>query len=76
MCILKAFLNNIEYWGYKNTPKYEARKAEKNEIYKKCDFNLIELNDRDVQNIDDILPRLLLEYGVKFYGYLHSKVGN
>lgn len=57
----------IEYWGYENNEKYLARKAEKLEIYKKYDFNLIELNDKDVENMDDILPVLLLKYGVKSY---------
>nr|WP_201257971.1 hypothetical protein [Syntrophotalea acetylenica] len=57
----------IEYWGYENDQKYIARKAKKIEIYKKYGFNLIELQDKEVQNIDDILPRLLLKYGVQAY---------
>jgi len=57
----------IEYWGYDNDPKYIARKAKKIEIYKKYGFNLIELQDKEVQNIDDILPRLLLKFGVQAY---------
>ena len=57
----------IEYWGYENDAKYLARKKKKIEIYRKYDFNLIELNDQDVQNLDDVLPRLLLKYGVQAY---------
>lgn len=57
----------IEYWGYEDEPRYLARKQQKQEIYKKYDFNLIELNDQDVQNLDDILPRMLLKYGVQSY---------
>ena len=57
----------IEYWGLENDPKYLLRKEKKLEIYKKYGFNLIELNDEDVQNLDDILPRMLLKYGVKAY---------
>lgn len=57
----------IEYWGYENDQKYIARKAKKIEIYKKYGFNLIELQDKEVQNIDDVLPRLLLKYGVQAY---------
>ncbi|MFT6907158.1 MAG: hypothetical protein ACJAS1_003833 [Oleiphilaceae bacterium] len=57
----------IEYWGYENEAKYLARKKQKIEIYKKYGFNLIELQDSDVQNLDDILPRLLLKYGVQSY---------
>jgi hypothetical protein len=57
----------IEYWGYENDAKYLARKKAKQEIYAKYNFNLIELEDKDVQNLDDILPRLLLKHGVQSY---------
>jgi hypothetical protein len=57
----------IEYWGYENEPKYLARKKVKQELYKKYDFKLIELNDEDVLNLDDILPRMLLKFGVQTY---------
>lgn len=57
----------IEYWGYENEPKYLARKKKKIEIYKKYGFNLIELQDKEVQNLDDFLPRLLLKFGVQAY---------
>lgn len=57
----------IEYWGYENDPKYLARKRKKIELYNKYGFNLIELQDKEVQNLDDVLPRLLLKYGVQAY---------
>jgi hypothetical protein len=57
----------VEYWGYENDVKYLARKQKKIEIYKKYGFNLIELCDKEVQNLDDYLPRLLLKYGVQAY---------
>ena len=57
----------IEYWGYENDPKYLARKKIKLDLYQKYGFNLIELNDEQVQNLDDILPRLLLKFGVQAY---------
>lgn len=57
----------IEYWGYENDPKYLKRKEAKREIYEKYGFNLIELNDEHVQNLDDILPRLLLRHGIQAY---------
>ena len=57
----------IEYWGYENDSKYLHRKKIKQEIYKKYNINLIELVDKDVENLDDILPRLLLKYGVQTY---------
>ena len=57
----------IEFWGYENDSKYLHRKKIKQDIYKKYNLNLIELEDKDVQNLDDILPRLLLKYGVQTY---------
>ena len=57
----------IEYWGYENDSKYLHRKKEKIEIYDKYGFNLIELKDKDVQNLDDIMPRLLLKFGIQSY---------
>jgi hypothetical protein len=57
----------IEYWGLENDPKYAARKQEKLRIYHKYGFNLIELHDADIQNLDDILPKKLLMFGIKAY---------
>jgi hypothetical protein len=57
----------IEFWGYDNDEKYLARKQEKLAIYQKYNFNLIELTDQEVLNLDDILPRLLLKFGVQAY---------
>lgn len=57
----------IEFWGYENNERYLKRKKEKQEIYKKYGFNLIELTDDEVLNLDDVLPRFLLKYGVKAY---------
>ncbi|MDO8989199.1 MAG: hypothetical protein Q7U91_06160 [Sideroxyarcus sp.] len=57
----------LEFWGLENDPKYLARKKQKIEIYSKYGFNLIELSDKEVQNLDDHLPRLLLKYGVQAY---------
>ncbi|NOR72156.1 MAG: glycerol kinase, partial [Methylomarinum sp.] len=39
----------------------------KQAIYQKYNFNLIELTDEEVLNLDDILPRLLLKFGVQAY---------
>ncbi len=57
----------IDFWGLENDPKYAARKAQKKAIYEKYGFNLIELNDADVLNLDDMLPRHLLKFGVQAY---------
>ncbi len=55
----------IEYWGYENDPKYQARMAQKRAIYEKYNLSLIELTDKEVQNLDDVLPGLLMRFGVR-----------
>lgn len=57
----------IEFWGMEDDPKYSERKKIKIEIYKKYGFKLIELNDGDISNLDDHLPKKLLKYGIKVY---------
>ncbi|EMY60167.1 hypothetical protein LEP1GSC203_1064 [Leptospira terpstrae serovar Hualin str. LT 11-33 = ATCC 700639] len=57
----------IEFWGLEDDPKYNERKKIKQEIYKKYDFKLIELNDSDISNLDDHLPKKLLKFGIKVY---------
>jgi len=57
----------IEFWGMEDDPKYAERKKVKIEIYKKYDFKLIELNNSDISNLDDHLPKKLLKYGIKVY---------
>lgn len=57
----------IEFWGMENDPKYAERMKVKQSVYAKCGFNLIDLNDEDVHNLDDILPAKLLKYGVQAY---------
>ena len=55
----------IEYWGLENDPHYLERKKKKIEVYKNNKFHLIELNESDIQNLDDILPRKLLDFGMQ-----------
>ncbi|UUZ81326.1 hypothetical protein LJK88_42715 [Paenibacillus sp. P26] len=57
----------IEYWGLENDEKYLERKNIKLDIYNKYGFKLIELEDADIQNLDDILPRKLLKFGIQAY---------
>lgn len=54
----------IEYWGYENKPKYLERKEKKIALYEKYDLSLIELIDKDIQNLDDVLPKLLLKFDI------------
>jgi hypothetical protein len=51
----------LEYWGMENDGKYAARKAVKQELYRKYKLNLIELTDEHVKNLDDYLPKMLLK---------------
>lgn len=57
----------IEYWGMDNDPRYAERKHKKKEIYAKNEIQLIELDDADIQNLDDHLPKKLLKFGIKVY---------
>ncbi|MFN0222746.1 glycerol kinase [Paenibacillus sp. KR2-11] len=57
----------IEYWGLENDERYRERKKVKLDIYEKYGFKLIELEDADIQNLDDILPKKLLKFGIQAY---------
>jgi hypothetical protein len=54
----------IEYWGYEDNPEYAARKKVKQGLYQKYELNLIELSDKHIMNLDDYLPKMLLNFGV------------
>lgn len=55
----------IEYWGLEEKQQYAERKAIKLDIYKKYNYNLIELTEHEVESLDDHMPRLLLKYGIQ-----------
>lgn len=57
----------IEFWGMEENQKYSDRKKVEIEIYNKYDFKLIELNDNDILNLDDYLPKKLLKFNIKVY---------
>jgi len=57
----------IEFWGMESDPKYVERKKRKLELYQKYELKLIELNDSDILNLDDYLPKKLLKFGIKVY---------
>jgi len=57
----------IEFWGIENDPKYSERKRVKQAIYKKYKFKLIELTEEDISIIDDVLPKMLLKFGLQTY---------
>jgi hypothetical protein len=54
----------IEFWGIKDDPKYLERKKHKLEIYNSHKLNLIELDDKDLDNIDSILRKKFLKFDI------------
>ncbi len=55
----------IEYWGLEDQEKYLERKKIKKDIYAKYHLNLIELENKHIDNLDDFLPRMLLEFWIR-----------
>ena len=51
----------IEYWGL-GTPEYKNRRRRKEGIYAAHGFDMISLEDQDIAELDDRLPRKLLEF--------------
>jgi phage antirepressor YoqD-like protein len=54
----------IEFWGLEENEKYAVRKKEKLELYAKYGFNLIQLNNSDLENLDEVLEAKLRKYGI------------
>ena len=54
----------IEYWGLEENEKYAARKKIKQDIYYKYNFKLIELNDKDIENLDEKLAAKLRKHNI------------
>tara|TARA_B100000683_G_C12371414_1_gene507335 strand:- start:80 stop:946 length:867 start_codon:yes stop_codon:yes gene_type:complete len=54
----------IEFWGLEENEKYQARKKKKLEIYAAEGLQLIELNDKDIESLDDVFPRKLRHFGI------------
>ena len=55
----------LEYRGLEADPKYRDRKAAKQAIYTKHELRLIELGDVEIERLDDVLPRMLLRFGIE-----------
>jgi len=52
----------IEYWGLENDKQYAKRKAEKIALYDNNKFNRIDLNEKSIERLNDILPREIGKY--------------
>ena len=55
----------IEYWGLEDNPEYVERKNIKLKKYESEELNLIEIHDKEINNLDDILPKKLIKFGIK-----------
>jgi hypothetical protein len=53
------------FWGRESDPKYRERKAVKQAIYAKYELRLIELGDAEIERLDDVLPWMLLRFGIE-----------
>jgi hypothetical protein len=57
----------IEYWGQEKSPVDLQRKLARKEIYHAAKLKLIELNESDLDQLDDVMPKLLLQHDVDIY---------
>jgi hypothetical protein len=58
----------IEYWGLEDE-KYINRKKMKKSIYERNNMKLIELSDKDIENLDDIMPLKLRSHLPKNFSF-------
>jgi len=49
----------IEFWGLNEDEKYKQRKIIKQRLYKENNLKLLELHEKDVKRLGDIMPRKL-----------------
>ncbi|MEK6476859.1 glycerol kinase [Catalinimonas sp. 4WD22] len=54
----------IEYWGLEENQKYLDRKKKKLDLYAKYKFNLIELSESDIENLDEKLATKLRQHNI------------
>ncbi|MGC4096119.1 MAG: hypothetical protein QM706_03295 [Nitrospira sp.] len=57
----------IEFWGLENNQKYLERKNFKIGIYNKHKFNLIELVEKDIEDLEEVLTQKLLRYRIQIH---------
>ena len=54
----------VEYWWLEDW-EYNERKNIKKEVYKKYNLNLIEIENKHIDNLADYLPKMLLAFWIK-----------
>lgn len=55
----------IEYWGSGGDARYLAEKMQKKELYQRYGLTLIELEEKDLTDLDETLSRRLLKLGLE-----------
>ena len=55
----------IEFWGKEEDAAYARRMREKQEIYQRNNLKLISLTDAELYRLDDHMPRLLRDFGIR-----------
>ncbi len=55
----------IEFWGSENDPGYLKDKMRKKTLYQDNNLNVLELQQQDLKNLDELLPRQLRRFGLE-----------
>ena len=55
----------IEFWGIRDDKAYSDRKKIKKEIYNRENYNLINIEDRHINDLEKYLPKMLLDYNIR-----------
>lgn len=55
----------IEFWGSENDPAYLKDKMRKKTLYQENNLNVLELQQEDLNNLDELLPRKLRRFGLE-----------
>lgn len=57
----------VDYWPDQSDAAILARQLEKQSFYKKSQIPFVEIHDKDLPNLDELLARMLLRYGLAVY---------
>jgi len=55
----------IEFWGDDSDSGYLADKLRKKELFQHFNLNVLELQEEDLEQLDQLLPKQLLRYGIE-----------
>lgn len=54
----------IEYWGLAGSDDYDERRTIKEKYYKENNFKLLSIENKDIDDIDTVLPQKLRQLGI------------